>query len=280
MALAYFGTPVGWSLTPGLAWTKYVDMFLAPIVMARPHEGHYALAELVEEVEEGMEGGMEGGGEGEVKVITMNVDDLHERAGGAGWKEEGREGGREGRRRRVVHLHGSVGRNLCVKHGLLSGLPLFPRGEEGEAEGGKEGSSISETQAKSASDSEIIQLLDAYKQYKCPSCHRAPRPDITLFGESLPVDQLSLAARAIDILNPATNDVLLVIGTTGGVYPAASLPERALARGVRLIELNMHPSPITGAADVFLEGRATELLPALLERVRERKNKNEREEMQ
>lgn len=178
----------------------------------------------------------------------------------------------------MVHLHGSVGRNLCVNHGLLSGLPPFPRGEEGGDVGGTKSRSISEAQAKSASDSEVKQLLEAYKQYKCPSCHRAPRPDITLFGESLPVDQLSLAARAIDRLNPATNDVLLVIGTTGGVYPAASLPERALARGVRVIEVNMHPSPITGAAEVFLQGRAKELLPALLERVREKKKKTEKEE--
>jgi len=236
------------------------------------------LGELVEEKEEeGMEGGREGGREGEVKVITMNVDNLHERAGGVGWEEEGREGGREGRsRRRVVHLHGSVGRNLCVKHGLLSRLLSFPRGEKGGGDNG-EGGGGGEKQVQSATDDEMKQLLDEYKQYKCPSCSRAPRPDITLFGESLPVGELSLAARAIDRLNPATNDVLLVIGTTGGVYPAASLPEMALKKGVRVIEVNMHPSSISGAADVFLQGRAKELLPALLERVREKK-KNERKE--
>eukprot|EP00624_Nannochloropsis_granulata_P002945 evm.model.NODE_24912_length_16274_cov_19.668367.4 len=232
---------------------------------------------LMEERKEETEGEREGGREGEVKVITMNVDDLHERAGGTGWEEE-RKGGRDmKRRKKVVHLHGSVGRNLCVKHGLLSGLPHFPREQEG-CDRDNESSSVGETQEKSANGAEIKQLLNEYKRFKCPSCHRAPRPAIVLFGESLPQDEFSLAARAIDRLNPATNDVLLVIGTTGGVYPAASLPERALMRGLRIIEVNMHPSPISGAADVFLRGRAQEVLPALLERVREKKKKKNEDE--
>lgn len=278
MALAYFGTQVGWTLTPGLAWAKYVDMFLTPIAVARPHEGHYALVALVEERKEKTEGGRDvgRGREGEVKVITMNVDDLHERAGGTGWEEEGKSE-TEKNWRRVVHLHGSVGRNICAKHGLLSGLPYFPRKEE-RCEGQNRGSSVGETRGKSASDSEVKQVLNEYKRFRCPSCHRAPRPDIVLFGESLPQDEFSLATRAIDRLNPATNDALLVIGTTGGVYPAASLPERALMRGVRIIEVNMHPSPISEAADVFLQGRAKEVLPALLERVREKREKEKKGE--
>jgi len=56
---------------------------------------------------------------------------------------------------------------------------------------------------------------------------------------------------------------MLVIGTTGAVYPAAGLPEGALAAGVPVIEVNLDPSPISSHATVFLQGRAKELVPEL-----------------
>ena len=46
---------------------------------------------------------------------------------------------------------------------------------------------------------------------------------------------------------------MLVIGTTGAVYPAAGLPEAAIASGVPVIELNLDHSPISSAATVFLQ---------------------------
>jgi hypothetical protein len=48
---------------------------------------------------------------------------------------------------------------------------------------------------------------------------------------------------------------MLVIGTTGAVYPAAGLPESAIASGVPVIEINLDPSPISSAAAIFLQVR-------------------------
>jgi len=46
VVLGYFGTPFGWSLTPGIAWSQYVQRFYSPIAKANPNKGHYALAQL------------------------------------------------------------------------------------------------------------------------------------------------------------------------------------------------------------------------------------------
>jgi len=57
---------------------------------------------------------------------------------------------------------------------------------------------------------------------------------------------------------------MLVIGTTGAVYPAAGLPEGALAAGVPVIEVNLDPSPISSHATVFLQVRQPPPRPATL----------------
>lgn len=67
--LAAYGTPLGWRLTPGLAWGKYLGWFREPIIQAQPHAGHLALARLEQERFPGL------------PVVTINVDGLHQRAG-------------------------------------------------------------------------------------------------------------------------------------------------------------------------------------------------------
>lgn len=64
--LFYFGTPLGWKLTPSWAWSMYIERFYTPIARARPNKGHEAIARL--EKESGKD----------VAVITMNVDGLHQ----------------------------------------------------------------------------------------------------------------------------------------------------------------------------------------------------------
>lgn len=64
LGLAFFGTPLGWRLTPGLAWRLYLSEFYAPIAAASPHAGFAALARLESEKV--------------CTVVTMNVDELHE----------------------------------------------------------------------------------------------------------------------------------------------------------------------------------------------------------
>lgn len=90
-------------------------------------------------------------------------------------------------------------------------------------------------------------------------CGAVLKPDIVFFGEDLPQAVFRAAEQAIE-----RTDVLLVIGSTGEVYPAASLPHRAAERGAALIEVNPRTSAFTEAAtDILLPLPAGQALAAL-----------------
>ena len=94
---------------------------------------------------------------------------------------------------------------------------------------------------------------------RCPYCGDHIRPDVVWFGESLPQDALGRAMRA-----STEGEVMLVVGTSGVVYPAAALPQLAKEAGNRVIEVNPEASGITPLADIFLPGPAGQVLPHLL----------------
>ena len=77
----------------------------------------------------------------------------------------------------------------------------------------------------------------------CPRCGGLIRPDIVWFGEQLPQGPWQ---KAVDATEAA--DVVVVVGTSAIVYPAAGLPELALARGTAVIEVNPEPTPLSGKA--------------------------------
>jgi NAD-dependent deacetylase len=62
-------------------------------------------------------------------------------------------------------------------------------------------------------------------------------------------------------------DVLLSVGTSGVVYPAAAIPGTAAAGGAFVVEVNPEPSAIAATAEVLLGGTAGTLLPDLFARV-------------
>ena len=94
------------------------------------------------------------------------------------------------------------------------------------------------------------------------ACGSYLRPDVVWFGEPLDAGHLRRAYAALDAC-----DVLLVVGTSGLVYPAAGFAEIARAAGARVVEINPEPTPVTPLADVFVRAGAREALPALLRRV-------------
>jgi NAD-dependent deacetylase len=89
------------------------------------------------------------------------------------------------------------------------------------------------------------------------------RPDIVWFGEPLPEAVWQAAAAAA-----ARADVVLVVGTSGLVEPAASLATRLPRRDAMVIEVNPEETAITPRADVSLRGPAAVLLPRLVETAR------------
>ncbi len=92
----------------------------------------------------------------------------------------------------------------------------------------------------------------------CVGCGGPVRPDVVWFGEMLPYDILQRAAIAAE-----TCDVMLVVGTSGMVYPAAQLPYTAKAAGAFVIDINPEPSDISMMADTFLQGPNGEIGPKL-----------------
>jgi len=100
----------------------------------------------------------------------------------------------------------------------------------------------------------------------CPNCGSLRRPHIVWFGESLDPAVLD---RAAEISRAC--QIMLVLGTSGIVHPAASLPYAAARAGAKIVEVNIEPTPLTPQADFFLPGKAGEVLPALDRGLRGRK---------
>lgn len=96
----------------------------------------------------------------------------------------------------------------------------------------------------------------------CPRCARVLKPDITLFGEMLPVDTWQEAEE-----HCRQADVLLVAGSSLEVWPAAALPELAVENGARLIINNLTPTPLDSSADILLPANVAEVIPELAKRV-------------
>jgi NAD-dependent deacetylase len=92
---------------------------------------------------------------------------------------------------------------------------------------------------------------------RCPSCGNLRRPAVVWFGEMLPVRELQEAEEAA-----AACDLMLVVGTSGLVYPAAGL---ARATRGRVAIVNPSPTDLDDAADAVLTGTSAVLLLQLLE---------------
>lgn len=93
----------------------------------------------------------------------------------------------------------------------------------------------------------------------CPYCGSWVRPDVVWFGEALPE---ALISRAFEVCRQA--DVLLVVGTSGVIQPAASLPWVAQEAHAWIIDINPNRNGLTDIVDVWLQGPSAELLPRLL----------------
>jgi NAD-dependent deacetylase len=96
---------------------------------------------------------------------------------------------------------------------------------------------------------------------RCPRCGGRLRPDVVWFGEALPTGALETALYAA-----RTCDLLLAVGTSGLVQPAALLPFEALRREIPVIEVNLAETPLSASATFVLRGKAGEILPAMLAR--------------
>lgn len=133
---------------------------------------------------------------------------------------------------RVLELHGSIRRYKCFS-GKHTGFTRTDLEEQDE------------------------------KPPRCPACGDLIRPDIVWFGEYLPEQVIRDAYAAC-----RAAQVALVVGTSGVVQPAASLPFVAQDAGATVIDVNPEEDEISGRADIFLQGTGGAVLPRLLEAVK------------
>jgi len=134
---------------------------------------------------------------------------------------------REAGHRDVLEIHGSMRSASCVeKCGYNTGLTY-----------------------------ELVEKLPPL----CPDCGAVLKPDIVLFGEPLPQDFIS---RAYDLADRC--DLMLVIGTSVKVWPAAGIPFAALDRGAHIIEINPSRTELPRSEMVIsIRRKAGEILPFL-----------------
>jgi NAD-dependent protein deacetylase/lipoamidase len=99
---------------------------------------------------------------------------------------------------------------------------------------------------------------------RCPQCSSILKPDVVFFGEPIPGE-----AQNRSFEEARTCDLVLVIGTSAIVYPAAGIPTLAKQSGAKVVEINMEPTPLTGfVSDYLIQGSAGTILPQIMEEIR------------
>jgi NAD-dependent deacetylase len=135
-----------------------------------------------------------------LRVVTQNVDGLHQRAGSL----------------QVHELHGSIWRTKCSKRRCTQ-VPWADYTPRATAP-------------------------------SCPHCGRPGRPDVVLFTE--PLDEMTWEQSAYACEHA---DLIVVVGTSGAVWPANTLPNLGSVRGARLVRIDPGPwlgGPVSWAAEI------------------------------
>lgn len=134
---------------------------------------------------------------------------------------------------RIIHLHGSIARNKCFDNCQGTNTLIDISTLAWDRENGPP---------------------------VCPHCGGWVRPDVVWFGEMLPPEAIE-AAMSIS----SDCDLMIVIGTSGLVTPAANMPIIAKHAGASLIEVNPDDSALTPIMDIKLKGASGVILPQVMD---------------
>lgn len=164
-------------------------------------------------------------------IVTQNVDNLHQEAGSG----------------QVVEIHGNLFRMACLQCGQVV------------AHDRKTLVAQVRKRFRALTSFTLEGLLDLGP--RCPACGFLTRPDVVMFGEA--VKDLPRAFEAAGAC-----DVLMAIGTSGVVYPAAELPRQARRAGARIIVVNPMENAFSKVSHIYLPGPTGQVLPELAARVK------------
>jgi NAD-dependent deacetylase len=185
-------------------WQTYVHH---PAWEARPNAAHDALARLDR-------AGVA------VRVLTQNIDGLHQRSGLPA--------------RKVIELHGTMHETVCTRcHARRPAIEIRDRFAAGETDPA------------------------------CAACGGVLKMGTVLFGENLDPVVMSTAVSIV-----SASQLLLAVGSSLQVEPAASLCRIAVERGAHLVIVNRDPTPYDGLATEVFRDDITEVVPAIADRLR------------
>jgi NAD-dependent deacetylase len=182
------------------------------------------------------------------------------------------------RRRRIAACEPHAGHlALAELEGVLPSLPIVTQNIDGlhqragsgdviELHGNIHVSRCLDADHPAVTDPRVGGAEDAEcEPPRCQRCGSPLRPGVVWFGEILPQDAVSRAWALAERC-----DLLLVVGTSGVVWPAAEIPHIAARRGVPVVEVNPAPSELSSLASIFIQAPAGEALPSLVREVRSR----------
>ena len=159
-------------------------------------------------------------------IITQNGDNLHAERGN----------------KNIIELHGNFFRMKCLA------------------------CSFSEQRDRRKFAADAIASIDQLTEYtlekllslvpRCPECGSLMRPDVVMFSE-----EIKDAQKAFE--EAARCDVMLVLGTSGSVYPASYLPIEAKRHGATIIVINPQEDSYSNISDLYLPMKTGEALPRI-----------------
>jgi len=158
-------------------------------------------------------------------VVTQNIDGLHQLAGST----------------EVVEIHGTAREVMCIGHSPRHGVP--------------DGCGFT------ASYTWAFERLDAGDpDPACPMCGGLVKSSTVSFGQVLLPGVVERASELV-----TTADLMLAVGSSLQVWPAAELPVSAVNAGVPLVIVNDEATPLDDLATLVVRGRAGEVLPGAVD---------------
>lgn len=153
------------------------------------------------------------------RVVTQNVDGLHQLAGTA--------------RERLIELHGTNAQVECIGCG-----------------------------ERESPERAVAEFERTREPPRCTVCGDLVKPAVVLFGQSLRADDLAAAAQA-----SRASDLVLSLGSSLVVTPAAELPLLGVRRGAPYVIVNQGPTPHDALATIRFDDDLNQLLPRAVQAI-------------